>query len=136
MKKKLVAICISVVLALAAVALLGNTQSGITEKPVVVPMETPSVVIPMSASRPGCEKASHCYFPYQITADVGNTITWVNEDSGFHTVTSGYYDNFDGTFDSGHIDPGKTFSHTFEKLGDFPYYCRLHPWMEGKVVVK
>ncbi len=133
MKKKLVAIC--VVLALAVAAFLGSLQSGITES-ATIPIAKSDVVIPMSASRPGCEEANWCYSPSEITTSIGGTITWINEDSGFHTVTSGYYDNFDGTFDSGHIDPGKTFSHTFEKLGDFHYYCNLHPWMEGKVIVK
>lgn len=133
MKKKLVAIC--AVLALAVVALLGSTQAGITE-PAAIPIERSDVAIPMSASRPGCEEADWCYSPSEITTNIGGTITWVNDDSGFHTVTSGYYDSFDGTFDSGHIDPGKTFSYKFEKLGDFPYYCGLHPWMEGKVIVK
>jgi plastocyanin len=135
MKKKLVAICISVVLVLAVAALLGNIQAGITESDTISVAKS-DVVIPMSASRPGCNEANWCYSPSEITANVGSTITWLNEDSGLHTVTSGYYDNFDGTFDSGHIDPGKTFSYTFEKLGDFHYYCTLHPWMEGTVIVK
>lgn len=142
MKTKLAAICASAVLILAAAAFIGSTQAGTTEpvmistELVITPTEKPDVRIPMSASRPGCEEAGWCYSPSEIATDVGRTVTWLNEDSGFHTVTSGYYDDFDGAFDSGHIDPGKTFSHTFEKPGDFPYYCALHPWMEGIVTVK
>jgi plastocyanin len=142
MKKKLGAICAATVLILAAAAFVGSTQAGTTEpryidtEIVITPTEKPDVVIPMSASRPGCEEADWCYSPSEIATDVGGTITWLNEDSGFHTVTSGYYDDFDGAFDSGHIDPGKTFSYTFEKSGDFHYYCNLHPWMEGTVTVK
>lgn len=133
MKTKLVAICVSAVLVLAAAAFLGSAQSGI--EPDVIPMEKPDVTIPSSASRPGCEETDWCYSPSEITTSTGGTVTWLNEDSAFHTVTSGYYDNFDGAFDSGHIDPGKTFSHTFGESGDFPYYCTLHPWMEGEVIV-
>ncbi len=135
MKAKLVAVCISAALVLAVAAFLGSTQTGTTET-AVIPTEKPDVVIPTSASRPGCEEKDWCYTPSEITTGVGGTITWLNEDGGFHTVTSGHYDNPDGTFDSGHIDPGKTFSYTFEKPGDFPYYCTLHPWMAGTVTVK
>lgn len=135
MNKKLVAICISVVVVLAVVAILGNIQSGIVD-PVAVQMAKSDVVIPMSASRPGCDETNWCYSPSDITTSIGKTITWVNEDSGLHTITSGYYDKPDGMFDSGHIDPGKTFSYKFEKSGDFHYYCRLHPWMEGTVIVQ
>lgn len=133
MKAKLVAVCITVALVLAAAAFLGSTQAGVME---TVPIEKSDVTIPMSASRPGCDESDWCYSPSKVTTAVGNTITWINEDSGFHTVTSGYYDSSDGMFDSGHIDPGKTFSYTFAKSGDFHYYCNLHPWMEGTVTVK
>jgi plastocyanin len=92
--------------------------------------------ITMSSSRPGCEKINDCYLPAEVTLIKGDAITWTNEDSAFHTVTSGYYDKPDGIFDSGYIDPDKKFSYTFKKEGEFHYYCRLHPWMEGKVIIK
>ncbi len=130
MKKIPIAICLVAVLVLVVAVSLGSNPitTGVSEKP--------DVVIPMSASRPGCEKTNWCYTPSEITTSVGKTVTWLNDDSGFHTVTSGYYDKSDGTFDSGHIDPEKTFSYTFDKVGDFHYFCNLHPWMEGTVIVK
>jgi plastocyanin len=133
MKKTLVLTCCLVaVLALVIAVFLGSHQTASTVAPIV----ESDVVIPMSASRPGCEKTNWCYTPSEITVSSGKTITWLNDDSGLHTVTSGYYDKPDGMFDSGHIDSGQTFSYKFEKLGDFHYYCNLHPWMEGKVIVK
>ncbi len=93
------------------------------------------VAISMTSSRPGCETASLCYVPAEITVSSGQTITWINEDRGFHTVTSGYYDTPDGSFDSEHLEPGQKFRHAFDESGTFHYYCRLHPWMEGTVVV-
>ena len=131
MNKILITICLVAVLALAVVFSLDSNPivtTGILEKP--------DVVIPMSASRPGCDKTNWCYTPPEITVPAGKTVTWLNDDSGFHTVTSGYYDTSDGMFDSGHIDPEKTFSYTFEKAGNFHYFCNLHPWMEGTVIVK
>ena len=75
----------------------------------------------------------------------GDTVTWTNKDTTFHTVTSGTgpSDTTHGkAFDSGLSGPtalttqGKTFSHKFMTAGEFPYFCQLHPTMIGKVVVK
>lgn len=93
------------------------------------------ILIPVATSRPGCEETDSCYLPPQITIDVGQTITWINEDRAFHTVTAGYYDVPEDDFDSGHMRPDERFHHTFEQAGMFHYYCRLHPWMEGTVIV-
>ena len=69
--------------------------------------------------------------PAEITASVGSTITWYNKDSDIHTVTAQ-----DGTFDSGSLARDDTFSYTFEQTGTFEYYCILHPYMTGKVIVE
>ena len=62
---------------------------------------------------------------------VGTTVTWTNDDPGMlHTVTA-----VDGSFDSGMISEGGTFSYTFETPGDFEYFCTPHPWMRAKVTV-
>lgn len=130
MKKTLVACCSAAVLALI-ITILSTFQIASTG---IIP-EKSDVVIPMSVSRPGCETTNSCYAPPEITVNAGKTITWINKDRAFHTVTSGYYNKFDGMFDSGHIDPGQTFSFKFDKLGGFHYFCNLHPWMEGTVIV-
>ena len=130
MKKILVVCCSTAVLALIITILATQIAStGIVS-------EKSDIVIPMSVSRPGCETTNSCYTPPEITVNAGKTITWINKDRAFHTVTSGYYDKFDGMFDSNHIDPGQTFSYKFDKLGNFHYFCNLHPWMEGTVIVK
>ena len=60
------------------------------------------------------------------------TVTWVNDDNVPHTITS-----VSGSFDSGSIDPGKTYSYKFNQAGTFEYSCTNHPSMpHGKVVVK
>ena len=92
------------------------------------------VAITMSSSRPGCETTG-CYMPTVITIDSGDTITWINEDRGLHTVTTGYYDVPDGMVESEQISPEDKFSFTFAESGRFHYYCRLHPWMEGTIIV-
>ena len=94
------------------------------------------VIMPTKVSRPGCEEENKCYLPYQIVVEKGKEVTWINEDSAFHSVTSGKYDAPIDLFDSGHMDPYQTFSYTFDSTGIFDYYCTLHPWMEGIVVVE
>ena len=73
----------------------------------------------------------YAFSPSSITINVGDTIVWTNYDSASHTVTSN-----DGTFDSGGISTGNTFSFTFTSAGTFNYYCSPHPNMTGSVTVQ
>ncbi len=99
--------------------------------------ETNLVVTTVKSSRPDlCDKTNSCYLPYEISITPGESVTWLNEDSAFHSITSGNFENPDGLFDSGHLDPSETFSYTFETSGTFEYYCTLHPWMQGFVIVE
>jgi len=66
-----------------------------------------------------------------ITVPVGTTVTWTNKDEIPHTVASA-----DKSFkDSPGLDTGDSYSYTFTKAGTYSYYCTLHPFMKGKVVV-
>ena len=94
------------------------------------------VVMPTKVSRPGCEIDDRCYAPSLILTKKGNSVTWVNEDSAFHSVTSGLYDSPTELFDSGHLDPFESFTFTFDEVGDYDYFCTLHPWMKGQVTVE
>ena len=69
--------------------------------------------------------------PASVTVSVGTTVTWTNAGSRPHTVTAE-----DGAFDSGRLDPGETFSFTFEEPGTFGYFCGFHPEMQGEVAVE
>ena len=66
----------------------------------------------------------------RIGVAVGTTIEWTNSDPLPHTVTA-----VDKSFNSGLIQPGRTFRHTFTKAGTFSFYCIPHPFMKGTVVV-
>ena len=94
------------------------------------------VVMPSKVSRPGCEDVNRCYIPHIIVIESGEPITWVNKDSAFHSVTSGFYDTPSGLFDSGHMDPSESFTFTFNESGIYDYFCTLHPWMNGQVIVE
>jgi plastocyanin len=74
------------------------------------------------------------YSPGEITVSVGDTVTWVNNDSTDHTVT-GDNNGTDDAFDSGVIHPGGQYSHTFTAAGAQPYHCTIHTFMHGTVTV-
>ena len=89
------------------------------------------------SSTPGCEEtADGCFIPNTVTIDVGGTVTWENNDTAAHTVTSGTPTGGpDGHFDSSLVMAGSSFSHTFDSAGTFDYFCMVHPWMAGSVIV-
>ena len=71
-----------------------------------------------------------------MSVDVRKKVTWKNLDSFSHTVTSGTpEDGPDGVFDSGLLPNYNYFSHTFYEAGIYDYYCTIHPWMQGMIVV-
>ena len=96
----------------------------------------PDVVIPMKVSRPGCDVEDICYIPSNIVVEKGKSVTWLNEDSSFHSVTSGFYPEPSGLFDSGHLDPYQSYTLSFDEIGTYDYFCTLHPWMFAQVIVE
>ncbi|MCV0400123.1 MAG: hypothetical protein K5785_09040 [Nitrosarchaeum sp.] len=86
------------------------------------------------------------YVPINHDVEIGDTVTWKNDDITGHTVTSGKGIGFlgdpktdkaqpDGYFDSGIILPGKSWSFTFKEKGFFEYTCTIHPWVERSITV-
>jgi len=94
------------------------------------------VIMPTKVSRPGCDETDRCYIPSLIVIEKGKQVTWVNEDSAFHSITSGFYDTPTDLFDSGHLDPFESYTLTFDETGTYDYFCTLHPWMKGQVIVE
>ena len=94
------------------------------------------VIMPTKVSRPGCEETDRCYIPSVIVIASGKQVTWVNQDSAFHSVTSGFYDEPTELFDSGHLDPFESYTLDFDEIGTYDYFCTLHPWMQGQVIVE
>ncbi|KAG2473037.1 MAG: putative Amicyanin [Nitrosopumilales archaeon] len=89
------------------------------------------------SSVPGCEETNTCFIPSSVKINVGDTVSWSNDDTAAHTVTSGKpATGPDGNFDSSLLMVGKTFDVTFDNSGSYDYFCMVHPWMVGKVVVK
>jgi plastocyanin len=110
-----------------------------------------TVTIPRGAASPEVDitkfTPTQWYVPSQISVNQNDTVTWINKDTEVHTVTSGVGAGLeslmnnkqgrkDGIFDSGIFKPGGNWTYKFEKAGEFTYFCTVHPWMEGTVVVK
>jgi predicted secreted protein with PEFG-CTERM motif len=95
---------------------------------------------PGSGSTDACAATNECFIPYEVTVDVGGEVTWTNDDTLPHTVTNGDLsvdpDNVGTVFDSSLLMAGSTFSHKFDAAGEYPYFCMVHPWMKGIVIVQ
>ena len=136
MNKKLAVIALTG-LAIIAIASQVNLEDSTEEAQVEIVEEIETdITIPVKAARPACGPNPECYIPSYHVAKVGQAVNWKNEDSAFHSVTSGHYENPDGLFDSDQVDPDEVFSYTFEESGMYPYYCTLHPWMGGQIKVE
>ncbi len=96
------------------------------------------VMIPSGTGVPGCAETDRCFAPSIATIDAGGFVTWTNIDSEAHTVTSGTPSDSDSVgamFDSGVLLSQARFSYTFEEEGIVDYFCILHPWQQGMVIV-
>jgi len=113
----------------------------------VMPMEEPTmetvqvsaeiVSIPEGSGVPGCEETDECYIPSTLNISAGTTVVWENNDAAAHLATSGTPEGGpDGIFDSGMIMGGATYEYEFAETGEFIYYCLVHPWMVGTVIVE
>ena len=97
--------------------------------------ETFDVTIPIGAADP----KNPVHFLYsELTVSVDDKIRWINFDMVTHTVTSGSFQGGpDGTFNSGLLENSEVFSYEISQsdIGTMPYYCTIHPWMNGFLTV-
>jgi plastocyanin len=70
------------------------------------------------------------YSPATVTVRVGQTVRFINRDDEAHTATARR-----NAFDSGGLDTGDSWTVRFTKPGKYPYFCSLHPYMTGTVIV-
>ena len=71
------------------------------------------------------------FHPARLEVSPGTTIIWTNKDSDPHTVSS-----TKNIWSSEALDTDTTFTRAFKKDGTFPYYCKIHPFMQATIVVK
>ena len=96
-------------------------------------------IVPAAGSgAPGCEEtADGCYIPSTATVDVGGVVIMSNTDSAAHTYTSGNpTDGPDGIFDTSLLMVDNSFEWSPDTVGQYDYFCMVHPWMVGTIIVQ
>jgi plastocyanin len=86
---------------------------------------------PAPATAPMVHIKDFAYHSATLTVKPGTTVRFVNDDGEAHTVTA-----TDRSYDSAGMDTGDAWTHTFAKPGTYTYFCALHPYMKGVVVVR
>lgn len=77
------------------------------------------------------------YVPAETAVKAGETVTWKNDDTAIHTATSGKDATPDGKFDTSLVSPGQSSKPIAmpNEPGEYTYFCTLHPWMVGTIMV-
>jgi plastocyanin len=101
--------------------LLGSSVGGLLTYGAVAAQEEPNLV----------SIDNYTFGPKELTVPVGTTVKWVNHDDVPHTVAQK-----DKAFRSMALDTDDSYSYSFASAGTFDYFCGLHPYMVGKIIVK
>jgi plastocyanin len=83
-----------------------------------------------AARDPSDTISDYKFTPGSLTIHVGDTVTWTNDGPSAHTATAN-----DHSFDTGILQKAQSGSHTFSQAGTFAYFCTIHPFMHGTIVV-
>lgn len=102
---------------LAAVAVLALAVTGASQ--------------PASQATKAVAIKSTGFSPASVTISTGDAVKWTNRDTKNHQIVAN-----NGSFASGTVKPGRSYTHTFNTAGTFRYHDALHPSLTGKVVVK
>jgi plastocyanin len=71
------------------------------------------------------------FTPPDLTVTAGTKVIWKNDDDSPHRVA-----DINGTYASAALDTDDSFSHTFATPGVYKYFCSIHPYMKGEIIVK
>jgi len=96
-------------------------------------------IVPVAGSGvPGCEDESGCFVPNTVTVDVGEVVIFSNTDSAAHTFTAGTpSEGPSDEFDTSLLAAGSDYEPvTLNTIGEIPYFCMIHPWMQGLIIVQ
>jgi len=120
------------VLSVAVIGLLTMTPAAFADHSEV------TIEAAQGSGAPGCEDtAEGCYIPSTATVDVGGKVIMSNPDTAAHTFTAGSpNDGPTGEFDTGLIMAGGLYEYSPDTVGEIPYFCMVHPWMQGLIIVQ
>jgi len=120
------------VLTIAVIGLMTMTPAAFADHSEV------TIEAAQGSGAPGCEEtAEGCYIPSTATVDVGGKVIMSNPDTAAHTFTAGSpNDGPSGEFDTGLLMAGNSFEYSPDTVGEIPYFCMVHPWMQGLIIVQ
>ena len=126
---------IAVSLLIVIIAISGCTQnqqinSNQKESPYIT--DTQTINQPKTEGTYNIEISNFAFNPSEVKIKIGDTVTWINEDSAPHTVTS----DSGNELNSPQLSNGQNYSRTFSNTGTFNYYCSVHPSMKATIIVE
>ncbi len=119
---------IAVLIAIASVILLACTTSQAQRE------NGPSKLVQTAAGTDVAPQViidNYAFSPVPLTVKVGTIVTFINHDDDAHTV-----DSTQGKFKSATLNKGDKFEFRFSEAGEYPFYCRFHPKMTGRIIVQ
>ena len=126
--------------ALSSLFVLFAIAAGIVAMtPVAFADHSEVTVVPAAGSGSlGCDEVEYgCYIPGIATVDLGGVVIFSNTDSAAHTFSAGTAAaGPTGEFDTSMVMAGNSYEWTADVLGEIPYFCMVHPWMTGLIVVQ
>jgi plastocyanin len=106
-----------------------STNSNTNTTPIIQPQTTtPETPAALSVT---VSIKNFSFNPSTLSIKTGTKVTWVNDDTVPHTVTS----DSSTLLASPTLSPGQSFSFTFAQAGSASYHCNIHPTMKGIIVV-
>ncbi len=143
MKKTIIFAVVVVVIGAGIYYFLLNNSSYSPTPSASLPVEQSSAVstptVPVSdvsaAPAPSSVTVSiknFAFNPQTLTVKKGTKVTWVNDDTAAHTVTS----DSGSLLNSSTLSPGQSFSFTFENIGTENYHCNIHRMMKAAVIIE
>ena len=121
--------------ALALIAIVSLVTLGIASgSSALSPAGGSAAVQTVSTGMPGASEVkidNFVFNPAIVTVKAGTQVTWINKDDIPHTV-----DSTDGKFKSNALDTDDKFQFSFNTPGEYPFFCRMHPKMTGKIIVQ
>ena len=99
-------------------------------------LKTVEIHIPVIHTSPQCALKKACFDPSESTVLKGGIVSWVNKDASFvHAITSGKPESGPDNRFNGFLRPASTYEFQFNQIGEYPYYCAIHPWSTGMIHV-
>lgn len=142
MKKTIIVIAILAIIGLGVYYFVSNKNSYSTPTPVpttttittttTTPTTSTSTTSTTQTSNVSISIKNFLFNPQKINIQKGTAVTWTNDDSVSHTITS----DSDNLLNSPTLSPGQSFSFTFANTGTINYHCNIHKTMQGTVVVQ